>query len=211
AIAALPGLRILRQDPWDCLLSYLCSPWNNIPKIELSTERIARRWGTVREFERAEGHVEVACLPSPETLAQVAPEELRACALGYRCPYLSATAVRVARGEISPMALRRAPYEEALAVLLRLPGVGRKVADCVLLFSLDKYEAFPVDVWVRRILHERYGTELTAWLPDLAARRERPLSPMEHRALVRFAWQRWGALAGYAQEYLFFARRRGLL
>jgi len=84
------------------------------------------------------------------------------------------------------------------------------VADCILLFSLDKPQACPVDVWVRRLAHELYRTELTAYLPDAVARAEKGLSGKEHGAILRFAWERWGALAGYAQQYLFYARRLGL-
>lgn len=208
AMAATPGLRILRQDPWDCLAGYLCSQWNNVPKIELSTERVARAWGTVHRWPEG---VEVASLPPPEVLAAREPAELQPCALGYRCRYLVETARLVASGAAAPAALREAPYEEALRLLLGLPGVGRKVADCILLFSMDKPQAFPVDVWVRRVIHELYAPDLRAYLPDLDQRAEKGLSGREYDAIVRFAWERWGALAGWAQEYLFHARRLGVL
>jgi N-glycosylase/DNA lyase len=211
AVAGFGGLRLLRQEPWECLATYVCSQWNNIPKIEASTERIARSWGTIREFTAPGGGVTVACFPRPKVLAARAPEELRACALGYRCGYLVDTARRVAEGAVDLEALRSLDYETALEALLALPGVGRKVADCVLLFSLDKWEACPVDVWVRRVFHELYGAPLARRLPDLAARTEKGLSPAEYRALVDFAWERWGALAGWAQEYLFCARRAGVM
>src|SRR5262249_18920594 len=108
AVAGFGGVRLvgpgawggpsgLRLWPWECLTIYVCSQWNNIPKIEASTERIARSWGTIREFT-APGGVTVACFPRPEVLAARAPEELRACALGYRCGYLVDTARRVAEG-----------------------------------------------------------------------------------------------------------------
>lgn len=211
AVEALRGMRILRQDTWECLATYICSQWNNIPKIEASTERIARLWGPLHRLEVEGQPVEVASFPGPETLARLHPDELRQCALGYRCGYLVDTARRVAGGEIDLLSLRSAGYETALSALLALPGIGRKVADCILLFSLDQWEAFPVDVWVRRIMHELYGGPLRCTLPDAASRRAKGLSDLEYRALVRFAWNRWGALAGWAQEYLFYARRLGLL
>ncbi|MFN3653075.1 MAG: DNA-3-methyladenine glycosylase family protein [Armatimonadota bacterium] len=207
AVEAAAGLRILRQDPWECVAGYICSQWNNIPKIELSTGRIARDWGTVHPWD---GGVEVPVLPPPERLAELEPEALKSCALGYRCKYLVRTAQRVAAGEIDLPSLRRLPYREALAALLALPGIGRKVADCILLFSLDQPEAFPVDVWVRRVVHELYGEALSAYLPDAAARVEKGLTPREYDAILCFAWDRWGALAGYAQQYLFYTRRAGL-
>lgn len=212
AIGAFPGLRILRQEPWECLVSYLCSQWNNIPRIEGITERIARRWGVVRRLPAAGGEaVEVACFPSPEVLATATAADFRDCGLGYRCGYLAETARLVCDGAVDLDFLRRAAYPDALAALLSLPGVGRKVADCILLFSLDKWEAFPVDVWVRRFTHDLYPRAVERWLPDARARREKGLSALEYRALVSFAWERWGALAGWAQEYLFYAARRGVI
>jgi N-glycosylase/DNA lyase len=208
ATTALPGLRLVRQEPWECLATYICSQWNNIPKIELSTERIARACGTTQRWEDG---VEVWAFPSPGVLAAQPAEGLAGCALGYRCAYLVETARQVAGGAIDLRAMRSAPYAEALRALLSLPGVGRKVADCILLFSLDKPEACPVDVWVRRLIHELYPGPLSAYLPDAAARSEKGLSAREHAAILSFAWDRWGLLAGYAQQYLFHARRLRLI
>ena len=207
AFRAAAGLRLVRQDPWECVANYICSQWNNIPKIELSTERIARAWGRVHSWPEG---VEVASFPAPEVLAARDPEHLQPCALGYRCRYLVQTARMVAAGEAHLHAFRQQSYEDALNGLLRLPGIGRKVADCVLLFSMDQPQAFPVDVWVRRIVHELYPRQLRRYLPDAAARVEKGLTPREYEAMLQFAWDRWGKLAGYAQEYLFYVRRSGL-
>jgi N-glycosylase/DNA lyase len=208
AVQAVPGLRILRQDPWDCTAGYICSQNSNIPKIELSMERIARALGAVHRWPEG---VEVASFPRPEVLAETPADELRSSALGYRCPYLVVSARMVARGEVELDRLRAAPYEEALEALLKLTGIGRKVADCIMVFSLDKPEAFPVDVWVRRVMHELYPKELARVLPDIRERSEKPLSAREYEAMVGFAWKRWGMLAGYAQQYLFHARRLDLI
>ena len=208
AFAAVEGLRIVRQDPWDCIACFICSQWNNVPKIELSTERIARRWGTV--YRWPEG-VEVAALPAPEVLAACEPDDLRESALGYRCGYLVQTARLAAAGAVDPEGLRTGSYEHALLELLRLPGIGRKVADCILLFALDKPQACPIDVWVRRVMHELYSRSVERYLPDLRQRSEKGLSNLEYEAMVRFARDRWGMLAGYAQQYLFHARRLGRL
>ena len=208
AIEAAPGLRILRQDPWECLAGYICSQNSNIAKIELSLERVARFAGTVHRWPEG---VEVTSFPDPVALAALSLDQLRETALGYRCPYLSAAAVRVASGAIDLEALRSEPYEAALAALLEVPGIGRKVADCILLFSLDQPHAVPVDVWVRRVLHELYRGRLRRYLPDLTERAGKALTAREYDALVAFARGRWGALAGYAQQYLFHARRLNLL
>ena len=206
AIAATPGLRILRQDPWECLVGFVCSQNSNIPKIERSLEYVAREWGTVHRWPEG---VEVASLPAPEALAAVGTELLRTCGAGYRCRYLIGTAIRVAAGETRLAELRALPYRDALEELLLVPGVGRKVADCVLVFALDKPEACPVDVWVRRVIHELYPQALQRYLPDAAMRADKPLSAREYDAMLEFAWSRWGRLAGYAQQYLFHARRTG--
>jgi N-glycosylase/DNA lyase len=204
ALAAVPGLRILRQDPWQCLVGFLCSQWNNVPRIEGLVERIARRWGQVLTWPSG---AETPVLPAPERLAEVGEAPLREIGLGYRARYVAATARLLAREHDLLTSLRGRPYAEALAGISRLPGVGRKVADCILLFSLDQPGACPVDVWVRRVFHELYARELSAYLPDALERAEQPLSTREHQALVRFASDRWGENAGYAQQYLFHARR----
>ncbi len=203
-----PGLRLLRQDPWECTVNFLCSQNSNIPKIELSTERVARTYGTVHRWPEG---IEVATLPPPERLANVPCDDLRSTALGYRCRYMVDSAAMVASGEVKLPQLRGLPYAEALAELLRLPGVGRKVADCILLFAMDQHGAFPVDVWVRRVIHELYPAKLAPYLPDAAERTLTALSSREHDALVRLARDRWGDLAGYAQQYLFHARRTNRL
>lgn len=204
AIEAYPGLRILRQDPWECLLCYLCSQNSNIPKIEYSTDRLARWWGTVHRWPEG---VEVASLPGPLQLAGIPLDELWKTGLGYRCRYLLATARSVVEEGFDVGALRGSDYPHALEALLTLPGVGRKVADCILLFSLDQEQALPVDVWVRRVIHELYPRQLSQHLPDARARIEKALTPREYDGIVRFAHHRWGCLSGYAQQYLFHARR----
>lgn len=206
AIETVPGLRILRQDPWECLAGFICSQNSNIPKIELSLERIARLCVGVLRWPEG---VEVAAFPSAARLAELSPDALKETALGYRCSYLSAASGRIAAGEVDLLSLRGHRYEEALAALLALPGVGRKVADCILLFSLDQAQAFPVDVWVRRVLRELYPKPLARYLPDLEERGDKALTAREYEAMVQFAWRKWGALAGYAQMYLFHARRLG--
>lgn len=211
AVVALPGLRILCQEPWECLVTYIASAWNNIPKIERSMGLVAARWGTPRRVLTPEGPVEVACFPSPRVLAQAAAAELRECGLGYRAALIAAAARQVACREPDLAALRERPYAEALSRLLALPGVGRKVADCILLFALEKNEAFPVDVWVRRLVHEHYADAVrceVALTPETLAR---GLTDREYRGIRAFAWRRWGRWAGWAQQYLFYARRLGVL
>ncbi len=180
------GIAIMRQDPWECLVSFVVSAFNNIPKIELSLDRMARRFGR----QIADG---VWAFPDAQRLAVARMDELRGCTLGYRAPYLKALARRIASGEVDLDALGRLPYQEARGVLLMLPGVGQKVADCVLLFGYGKVEAFPVDVWVKRAVERWY----------FQGRRS------TERKIQEFARSRFGPLAGYMQQHLFyFARSR---
>jgi len=180
------GLTILSQDPWEVLVSFIISANNNIPKICQSVERLARALG------RRLGNGAYA-FPSPDRLAGAHPRTLAVCLLGYRAPYVRAAARLVADGQVQLDALSRAPLADAREHLLTIPGVGEKVADCVLLFGLGHTAAFPVDVWVQRAVERLYF-------------RGRIRRPNEIRS---FAEARFGALAGFAQQHLFcYARAR---
>ncbi|MBM3457096.1 MAG: hypothetical protein FJX77_00975 [Armatimonadetes bacterium] len=207
AFQAYPGLRLLRQDPWECLSAFVCAQWSSVPKIQNSNLWLARQWG--RPVLWPDGRI-TWTTPRPEALAPLPPEALAPSGLGYRCRYVIGTAAMVAAGTCPVDDLRYRVYEEALSALLSLPGIGRKVADCVLLFSLDQPSACPVDVWVQRALYQHYGALLAEAAGPAPAGTAGSLSAAAHRRLVEFAWDRWGANAGYAQQYLFEAQRRGL-
>lgn len=183
AVARHCGLRLLRQDPWECLASFICSSASNIPRISRNLSSVAEAYG---ESLTLEGH-RLWRFPEAGRLAEAGEKALLGLGLGFRAGYLADTAARVAEGRVDLMALRLAPYREAKAALMELPGVGDKVADCVLVFSLDKLEGFPIDRWVRRALGEWYGHREKA----------------QYRELLEWAQERWGQRAGYAQQYLF--------
>jgi N-glycosylase/DNA lyase len=178
------GIALMRQDPWECLVSYVISAFNNIPKIVQTIDRLSRRFG-----DRIAA--DAWAFPRPEQLAGARLAALRACLLGYRAPYVRDLARLVARGEIDLEAVTRLPYDDARKTLLSLPGVGEKVAECVLLFGLGHREAFPVDVWVNRAVERWYS-------------KGRPRAPRTIRAWAR---DRFGPLAGYAQQHLFTGAR----
>ncbi len=180
-IAQTSGIALLRQDPWECLISFIVSAFNNIPKIELSLDRLARRFGP-------QVAADAWGFPTPALLAAASLRALRACALGYRAPYVRDVATLVTQGQVDLDALRSAEYDAARRALLALPGVGAKVADCVLLFAYGKGEAFPVDVWVKRAVERWY----------FRGRRR------TERRIGEFARSRFGPLAGYAQQHLFY-------
>ncbi len=189
AIGKYWGMRILRQEPWECLISFIISSNSNILRISGHVEDLANTFGRPLRYG---GHTRNT-FPAPSVLRDVGERRLREMRLGFRAPYVDATAKIVADGEIDLFALREAAYDEALQTLTSLPGVGDKVANCVLLFSLDKLEAFPVDVWVRRALQEWYLDE-----------RKKKLSAEKMRLWAR---EYFGPYAGYANQYMFQDRR----
>lgn len=180
---SLLGLRLLRQDPWETLISFICSAAANVRKITGCVEGISSRWGEpIPGSERGR-------FPAPGRLAAAREAELRALGLGFRAPYVRETARRVAASPVDWPALRRADLDAARGALVRLPGVGPKIADCVLLFSLDHIAAYPVDRWIRRATLE------------LSSRRR-----ARDAELKRWA-ERLGPGRGYLQQILFHLRR----
>jgi N-glycosylase/DNA lyase len=177
------GLRLLEQDPWETLASFISSAAANIAKIGRCVEAIARRWG-----DPIPGSPRRA-FPAAAKLARTREPLLRATGLGFRAPYLLETARRVTSPRFSWDALREASYEDARARLCDLPGVGPKIADCTLLFGLGRLEAYPVDRWIRR-------ATLELW-----ARRR-----AKDEDLARWA-TRFGPGRGYLQQILFHLRR----
>lgn len=183
AIAACPGLILLRQPFAETLLAFILSSTKRIPQIRQCCEALAIRFGK----ELAPG---IHSLPTWERLATATEPELRACALGFRAAYVHETAQFLVAHPGWLHHVETAPYAEAKAALCSLPGVGEKIADCALLFGAGRLEAFPVDVWILRTLAERYG--LHGWRPA---------------QLAQFGRAHFGPLAGLAQQYLFAAAR----
>ena len=188
AIAAYPGLRIQRQEPWECLTSFICSANNNIARISQNVESIADAFGDpIAGSQRR-------TFPSPAVVADAGESALRELGLGFRAKYLAPAARKVAEGAIDLYALREMEYAEAALTITELAGVGDKVANCVMLFSLDKLEAFPVDVWIDRALREWYFAD-------------REGKPIPRTRMREWAQAHFGQYAGYANQYLFHSRR----
>ncbi len=203
AIASCRGLRLLRQDPWECLASFILSSTKQIVQIRQIVALLCERFGqpltpslSPSDGERvAEGRVRGALyysFPSPQYLAAAVSEaELRACKMGFRAPSLLHAARQIAEGRLDLEKICSMDYAAARAELMTLRGVGGKIADCVLLFGYGFDTAFPVDVWIERALQELY-------FPRRRAREQR---------LRRFAATHFGPHAGYAQQYLFHYMR----
>jgi N-glycosylase/DNA lyase len=198
-LAAYPGLRILRQPFGETLLGFLCSATKQIVQIKQMVALLAERHGTPL-VERVDlnafsgvgvNAAHLHCLPTWEQLADIPEAELRACLLGFRAKYISKTAKFLACRPGWLDETEHLPYAAAKERLIELPGVGEKVADCVLLFGAGRLEAFPVDTWMLKSLARRYALE--GWKPAQVA---------------QFGRTHFGNLAGLAQQYLFSWERK---
>ena len=187
-VSKYPGLRVLRTEPWECLVAFICSANNNIARIHQLMERMSDEFGNLILLNGQTRHT----FPSPADLTEAGEGELRRLGLGFRAPYVDQAARAVLAGELDLPALVRMPYAEAKAALMERKGIGSKIADCIAVFSLEKLEAFPIDVWVRRALGEWYfpGQKTP---PD--------------RVLLEWAQDHFGRYGGYAQQYLFHGQR----
>lgn len=153
AAACQKGVRVLRQDPWEMLITSIITQNRNIPAIRRSVDLLCRRYGEKKTDRRGEPFY---VFPLPEKLAAAREQGLKACGLGYRWAYVKAAAKSVASGGIDLAALEHAPLAEALEELTALYGVGEKVACCAALFGLHQTDAFPRDVWINRVLESEY-------------------------------------------------------
>jgi N-glycosylase/DNA lyase len=189
AVAACRGLRLLRQEPWECLASFICSSTKQIVQIRQIVARLSELFG--EPLVVPPGETPVFAFPTVGAIAAAAEVDLRRCLLGFRAPYLKATAQAIVAGKIDLAVLGSLTLKEARAALMALPGVGRKIADCVLLFAYGFPTAFPIDVWVLRALRELYfpGRRVTM------------------KRLRRFSETHFGPNGGYAQQYLFHYMR----
>ncbi|HOI57080.1 MULTISPECIES: DNA glycosylase [unclassified Methanoculleus] len=192
AIQECRGLRLVRQQPWECLISYICATNTNIPAVKRRVALMAERYGKPIDGHSGTAHA----FPEPEVLAETSHADLWDCKLGYRTDYVCEAAAYVAEHPDWAERVAALPFEEARRALMQFTGVGPKAADCVLLFAFGFFEAFPVDVWIRRIVAETY-------LPDLSGK---GCTPAEYERIRRFSRDYFGEYAGYAQEYLYCAR-----
>ena len=184
AIDAHTGLRLIRQDPWECAAAFILSIASNIPRISGNIADLARTYGGTSTLNGLES----PDFPRPHELG--GERDLRRLRLGFRAAYL-VQAARLAKGGILDDA-ESLPYEEAKDALMVIPGVAEKVADCILLFAFGHRAAFPVDTWIRKVMIDLYFQGRRT--PD--------------RAIRAFAQERWGGLAGYAQQHLYHWSRK---
>lgn len=189
AIEFSGGIHILNQDIFECLISYIISAQNQIPRISKTVDELSRLYGS----KCCIGGEEMYAFPTPQQLKDVTEDDFHKLKTGYRAPYLKDAVSRVLNGNTDLEKIKSLPYSEARAELLKIKGVGPKVADCILLFSARRSQAFPVDVWVQRTMR-------TLYLDDSAT----------NRMIEKKAAELFGEYAGFAQQYLFYyARENG--
>jgi len=202
AVMKFMGLRILRQDPWECLISYICATYKNIAAIKQMLSNLSRKFGDRVNFDGYEFYT----FPTPERLANATVKELAECGLGYRAKYVSETAKMVYEESFNFEHLRKMRYEKAKEELLIFLGVGLKAADCVSLFSLGKLEAFPVDIWIKRVILKHYASHFSSeFIRRISS--EKSLTNSQYERLRLFGRRYFGDYAGYAQEYLYHYER----
>ena len=177
------GIRLLNQDLWETTVSFIISANNNIPRIRKIVEQLCTKFGEKIELN---GKVYYD-FPSPEKLACLELEDLSELKAGYRDRYIIDAAKKFASGEINSKKIEEMPTDEARKCLMSIVGVGRKVADCILLFALRRYEDFPRDVWINRVMENVYSVNA--------------------KESLSFAEERYKELAGLAQQYLFYYYR----
>ena len=195
AIRRFPGLRLLRQDPFQCYISFIVSSNSSIQRIRDGLQRICKRYGERAGFDGTEWSL----FPTPEKLSGAKISDLARCGLGYRTKFVKQAARDVVDGRIDFDFLKKASYCDAREILIQTPGIGGKVADCILLFSLDKLESFPLDRWILRVLEERYPGVFPLEGKSMTARKYDEL----HGKIVTH----FGSYAGYAQQFLFKMER----
>lgn len=196
------GLRIIHQDPWECLISYICATYKSIPAIRKMLYNLSEKFGEKKIFDDNIFFT----FPKPEKLQSAKESDLLDCGLGYRSKYVLATSKKIFCNESIFEDLKKLPYFQAKKKLIDLPGVGPKVADCILLFSLGKTNAFPIDIWIKRVILRYYSNHFSKQLISKMST-GRSITTSDYNILNEFGRTYFGEYAGYAQEYLYHFER----
>jgi N-glycosylase/DNA lyase len=217
AIQRYYGLRLIQQDVWECLVSFVIATNTNIPRIKLMISELCERFGEKAAFEGSQ----YALFPRPEVLADASLEDLIACGLGYRARFVKSVAQKVSSGKVDLEELKLLDYDRAREVLIErllgektLLGIGRKAADCVLLFSCGKDSSFPIDVWMARVLAKYYPGLFDQQMADRLNAHVSSAMRLSGGAYERISAsmrEYFGEYAGYAQQYLFHDARKSKL
>ena len=195
AVKKYLGLRLLRQDPFQCFISFIVSSNSNIQKIRIILENICKIFGEKVSFDNKEFFL----FPEPKFLASASIQEIKKCGAGYRSKFIIEASEMVYSDAINFEYLKKCKYFKAKEIISQVPGVGNKVADCILLFSLDKTEAFPLDRWMIRILKKYY--------PKIFELDTKSITNRQYNILHEKITKYFGPHSGYAQQFLFKMER----
>ena len=196
AVTSFPGLRLMRQDPLQCYISFICSSNASIQNIKQMLKRISEKFGKKVNFDEHKFHV----FPKAKELANANIAELLSCGLGFRAKYVKNASQDVVSGRIDFDYLKKTDYETAKNILVKVYGIGDKIADCILLFSLEKLEAFPIDRWTLRILRRYYSDVFDESINKSITKKKYNII---HEKIV----EHFGHFAGYSQQFLFKMER----
>jgi len=195
AVKEYQGLILFRQDPFQCVISFIISSNSNIQKIKNSLEKITKKFGKKVKIQNKEFFL----FPEPKKLARATIDEIKSCGVGYRAPFIKEAAKMVILKKIDFEYLKKCDYHEAKKNICLVPGIGNKVADCIMLFSLNKFESFPLDTWMIKILEKYYSKEFKIETKTITQKQYELL----HEKIVNY----FGPYCGYAQQYLFKMER----
>jgi len=199
AVSALSGLRLMRQEPYQCLLSFICATNTSIAMIRRMLTGLSARFGRKIEYDGLRFYL----FPEPNKLAEASINDLCKCSVGFRARFIKQAAKVIQSGSIDFENLKHTKYEDAKNELMDVLGIGQKVSDCILLFSLEKLEAFPIDIWVARAVSAYYNHLFDEKLD------ETKITPRTYRLLSTKMREYFGSYAGYAQQYLYcYARNK---
>ena len=195
AIKKYLGLRILRQDPFQCLISFIVSSNSNIQKIQSNLKNLTKKLGKKVEFDKNEFYL----FPDSKSIENSTVEQINSCGLGYRSKFVFEAAKMVESKQLDFEYLKKCNYQKAKKIIQTVPGVGSKVADCILLFSLDKLDAFPIDRWMVRVLEKYYLNKFKLKTKSITEKQYQEL----HEKIIDY----FGPFAGYTQQFLFKMER----
>jgi len=195
AVKMFPGLRLIRQNPFQCYISFIVSSNSNIPNIKSRLQNLCKVFGSKKIVDGREFFL----FPEPSDLANASILDIKKCGLGYRAKAVKTASLSVLDGKIDFDSLKKMDYQTAKKELIKVFGIGNKVADCILLFSLEKLEAFPFDRWMLRILQKYYSNKFQISTKTLT---EKTYDQLHENVVDHF-----GAYAGYAQQFLFKMER----
>ena len=193
ALSKMKGLRLMRQEPYQCLVSFMCATNTSIFMIKHMLANMSKAFGRRIEYDNIIFHT----FPEPKKLANASINELCRCSVGYRARFIKRAAKAVVDKKIDFAYLEHTTYENAKEELMHVLGVGQKVSDCILLFSLEKLDSFPIDIWIARAIMQYYADMFEDKLES------EKITPKIYRTVSSKMREYFGAYAGYAQQYLY--------